>query len=178
MPVHWLRGAKHRNTIANKLYIEWGNTVINSIKRFFDKQLSANRTETSENRDHRLKLASAALMFELLATDKHIDERETSAFKSILKNSFNLSTKELDDIVELAEHEAKQAVSLYEFTSLINEAYAYEDKLALIENMWQLALADQHLDKYEEQLIRKTADLIYVSHSDFIKTKIKVRDAQ
>jgi uncharacterized tellurite resistance protein B-like protein len=95
-----------------------------------------------------------------------------------LKSSFDLSTKELDDIVELAEREAKQAVSLYEFTSLINEGYAYGDKLTLIENMWHLALADQHLDKYEEQLIRKTADLIYVSHSDFIKAKIKVRGAQ
>lgn len=152
--------------------------MINNIKRFFDKQLSVQQAETAGTRQHRLQLASAALMFELLTTDRHIDERETATFKTILMDSFKLSTTELDDIIRLAEEEAKQAVSLYEFTSLINEAYAYEDKLILIENMWRLALADEHLDKYEEQLIRKTADLIYVSHSDFIKTKIKVRDAQ
>lgn len=152
--------------------------MINSIKRFFDKQLLAHQAESTTSREHRLRLASAALMFELLATDRHIDARETAAFKAILMDSFDLAPAELDDIVSLAEEEAKRAVSLYEFTSLINEAYAYEDKLALIENMWKLALADEHLDKYEEQLIRKTADLIYVSHSDFIKTKIKVRDAQ
>lgn len=152
--------------------------MINTIKRFFDKQLSAASTETQHNRQHRLKLATAALMFELLKTDRHIDERETSAFKSILIESFDLSGTELEEVIKLAEEEAKQAVSLYEFTSLINEAYTYDDKLVLIENMWRLALADQHLDKYEEQLIRKTADLIYVSHSDFIKTKIKVRASQ
>lgn len=152
--------------------------MINSIKRFFDKQLLATQAETPGSREHRLKLASAALMFELLATDRHIDQRETAAFKSILMDSFNLNHTELDDIIKLAEEEARQAVSLFEFTSLINEAYSYEDKLSLIENMWRLALADEHLDKYEEQLIRKTADLIYVSHSDFIKTKIKVRDSQ
>lgn len=152
--------------------------MIRNIKRFFDKQLSAAQAESSDTRQHRLKLASAALMFELLATDRHIDEREVAAFKTIMMDSFGLSTTELDDIIKLAEEEARQAVSLYEFTSLINDAYTYEDKLVLIENMWRLALADQHLDKYEEQLIRKTADLIYVSHSDFIKTKIKVRDAQ
>jgi uncharacterized tellurite resistance protein B-like protein len=152
--------------------------VINSIKRFFDKQLSAVGNETAGTREHRLRLASAALMFELLKTDRHIDERETAMFKSILMNSFELNNDELDEIIKLAEEESKQAVSLYEFTSLINEAYQYEDKLGLIENMWRLALADQHLDKYEEQLIRKTADLIYVSHSDFIKSKLKVRDAQ
>ncbi|MDO9519749.1 MAG: TerB family tellurite resistance protein [Pseudohongiella sp.] len=150
--------------------------MINSIRRFFDKQLCAGAAETPGTREHRLRLASAALMFELLTTDRHIDEREIAVFKSILMDSFNLNTEELDNIIQLAEEEAKQAVSLYEFTSLINESYQYEDKLVLIENMWRLALADQHLDKYEEQLIRKTADLIYVSHGDFIKLKLKVRD--
>ncbi|MDO8908878.1 MAG: TerB family tellurite resistance protein [Pseudohongiella sp.] len=150
--------------------------MINSIRRFFDTQLCAGAAETPGTREHRLRLASAALMFELLTTDRHIDEREIAVFKSILMDSFNLNTEELDNIIQLAEEEAKQAVSLYEFTSLINESYQYEDKLVLIENMWRLALADQHLDKYEEQLIRKTADLIYVSHGDFIKLKLKVRD--
>ena len=50
------------------------------------------------------------------------------------------------------------------------------DKVLLVENLWRLALADDHLDKYEEQMIRKTADLLYVSHSDFIRTKLRVRD--
>lgn len=151
--------------------------MLNSIKRFFEQQLTATQSESQVARDHRLKLASAALLFELLTTDRNIDEREITVFKSILTDSFNLNTSELEEIVKLAEEEARQAVSLYEFTSLINETYVYDDKLALIENMWRLALADEHLDKYEEQLIRKTADLIYVSHSDFIKTKLKVRDA-
>jgi len=150
--------------------------MIVSIKRFFENQLKVNSAETPAIKNHRLQLASAALMIELLKTDRHIDERETSAVKKILLNTFALSHAELDEIIELAEKEASQAVSLYEFTSLINEGYSYEDKLLLIENLWHVALADDHLDKYEEQLIRKTADLVYLSHSDFIKAKIKVRD--
>jgi len=67
-------------------------------------------------------------------------------------------------------------VSLYEFTSLINSEYDYAQKVTLIENMWRVAFADHVLDKYEENMIRKTADLIYVSHSDFIKSKLTVRD--
>jgi len=150
--------------------------MIVSIKRFFENQLKVNAAETPTIKNHRLQLASAALMIELLKTDRHIDERETSAVKKILLNTFALSSAELDDIIQLAEKEAAQAVSLYEFTSLINEGYSYEDKLLLIENLWHVALADDHLDKYEEQLIRKTADLVYLSHSDFIKAKIRVRD--
>lgn len=152
--------------------------MLNNIKRFFEQQLTANQTETPAIREHRIRLASAALLFELLKTDRHIDERETAALKKILQSSFGLNPAELQTIIALAEEEARQAVSLYEFTSLINDAYSYEDKLQLIENMWRLALADEHLDKYEEQLIRKTADLIYVSHSDFIKAKLRVRDAR
>lgn len=151
--------------------------MINSIKRFFESQLSAHSAESEDTRQHRLQLASAALMFELLKTDSHIDERETEAFKAVLMKTFKLGSDELDDVIRLAEAEARQAVSLYEFTSLINEAYGHKEKLTLIENMWHLALADQHLDKYEEQLIRRVADLIYIPHSDFIRAKLKVRDA-
>ncbi len=150
--------------------------MIESIKRFFENQLKVQLAETPASKNHRLQLASAALMIELLKTDRHIDDRETAVFKKILMNTFALSNKELDDVIVLAEKETQQAVSLYDFTSLINEGYGYDEKLLLIENLWRVALADEHLDKYEEQLIRKTSDLIYVSHSDFIKTKLKVRD--
>lgn len=150
--------------------------MIVAIKRFFDNQLASPAQETSEHKVNRLRLASAALMFELLKTDRHIDARETDMLRQVLENTFQLDKQQLDDIIRLAEDEAAQAVSLYEFTSLVNEAYQYEDKVLLIENLWRLALADDHLDKYEEQMIRKTADLLYVSHSDFIRTKLRVRD--
>lgn len=151
--------------------------MISGIKRFFEKQLAASSLETAVSREHRLRLASAALLFELLKTDRHIDARETATLRDILMRNFKLEAREIDDIIVLAEEEARQAVSLYEFTSLINESYDYEERIQLIENMWRLALADNHLDKYEEQLIRQTADLIYVSHSDFIRTKLKIRES-
>lgn len=151
--------------------------MISGIKRFFEKQLAANTVNNSHSQEHRLRLASAALLFELLKSDRHIDARETTTLKDILMQSFKLNAAELDEIIMLAEEEARQAVSLYEFTSLINESYGYEERVTLIENMWRLALADNKLDKYEEQLIRQTADLIYVSHSDFIRSKLKIRES-
>lgn len=150
--------------------------MIAAIKQFFDNQLASPGQESSVHKASRLRLASAALMFELLKTDRHIDKRETDMMRQVLETTFDLDKQQIDDIIRLAEEEATQAVSLYEFTSLVNEAYQYEDKVLLVENLWRLALADDHLDKYEEQMIRKTADLLYVSHSDFIKTKLRVRD--
>ena len=149
--------------------------MISAIKRFFETQLSTENNQDTLSREHRIRLASAALLFEVLKSDRHIDERETAALRNILARDLDLSETKLNEIIALAEEEAKQAVSLYEFTSLINESYNYEERVQLIENMWRLALADNNLDKYEEQLIRQTADLIYVSHSDFIRTKHKIR---
>ena len=152
--------------------------MIAAIRQFFDNQLASPEQETSEHKVERLRLASAALMFELLKTDRHIDDRETRMLRQVLARTFAMDEQQLDDVIKLAEEEAAQAVSLYEFTSLMNETYDYEDKVLLVENLWRLALADDHLDKYEEQMIRKTADLLYVSHSDFIKTKLRVGDEQ
>jgi uncharacterized tellurite resistance protein B-like protein len=77
----------------------------------------------------------------------------------------------------LAKEQAHEATSLYEFTRLINDNYDPAQKIALIENMWRIAFSDERLDKYEDNLIRKISELIYVSHSDFIRTKLKVRSA-
>lgn len=150
--------------------------MLQAIKRFFDSQLAIPANESAGDRICRLQLASAALMIELLKTDRHIDARETDILRRILSKTYTLSTEKLEEIIQLAEEEARQAVSLYEFTSLVNQHYSYEERVELIRNLWQLALADDHLDKYEEQMIRKTADLIYVSHSDFIRTKLQARD--
>lgn len=150
--------------------------MIDAIKRFFDQSLNKAVHEAPDQRTCRLQLATAALMFELLKTDQVIDKRETATLRNILRQKFQLDEERLQEIIELAELESHQAVSLYEFTSLVNEHYDYPDRVQLIENLWRLALSDDHLDKYEEQMIRRTADLLHVSHSDFIRTKLRARD--
>ena len=77
----------------------------------------------------------------------------------------------------MAESEVEESVSLHQFTRLVNDNYNPEQKLALIESMWKVAFADGELDKYEDYLIRKVADLIYVSHSEFIRCKLKAQSA-
>ena len=96
-------------------------------------------------------------------------------FIEVLSKQLDISDEDLADLVALAETEAQQATSLYEFTSLINAGYDYAHKLSLIENMWRIAYLDAKLDKYEEHLIRRISDLIYVSHKDFMRTKHSAR---
>ena len=60
---------------------------------------------------------------------------------------------------------------------MINKNYQYEEKVTLIESLWKVAYSDKQLDKYEEHMIRRIADLLYVSHSDFMQTKNRIKAA-
>ena len=42
--------------------------------------------------------------------------------------------------------------------------------------LWQVALADDYLDKYEESIIRKISDLIHLRHSEYIQCKSNARN--
>jgi uncharacterized tellurite resistance protein B-like protein len=149
--------------------------MISNIKKFFEKNLHLDSNASVADKSARLPLATAALMFELLKTDQVVDEREIETLLQVLRRTFNLDEKKLREIIALAEGEAKRATSLYEFTSLINADYGYAERVKLVESLWEVAYADQHLDRYEDHLVRKVADLIHVRHSDFIRTKLEVK---
>ncbi|VAW74668.1 hypothetical protein MNBD_GAMMA13-1182, partial [hydrothermal vent metagenome] len=116
-----------------------------------------------------------ALLFEMLRADdsEHPDERV--ALERILQERFNLSAEETRTLSDLADQEATEAVSLYPFTGLINDYFTPEQKVQVVEMLWQIAYADTNLNPYEEALVRKIADLIYVPHRDFIQAKHRVQ---
>lgn len=152
--------------------------MIEAIKSFFENRLAKHSdVETTNSPMSRVDLTCAALLIEVMNSDHELDEREQQEFMSVLQQSYNIAEADLEELTQLAKDEAHEATSLYEFTRLINDGYDYEQKLVLIENMWRIAFSDEHLDKYEDHLIRKVSELIYVSHSDFIRTKLKVRNA-
>ena len=119
------------------------------------------------------ELACAALLIELIYADYNKDPAEISAAKAALKRTFALQEAELQELVDLAEKEKQDSISVYPFTSVINEQFGARERVDIIAMLWQVAYADGHLDKFEEHYIRKIADLLYVPHSDFIQAKLR-----
>ncbi|MDO9318784.1 MAG: TerB family tellurite resistance protein [Gammaproteobacteria bacterium] len=150
--------------------------MILAIKKFFEDKLFLTTEVNQEENAHRIELASAALLLELMKIDGHFDERETHAIAEVLASTFSLDQQTLEDIIKLAEIESHRSTSLFDFTSLINASYNYDQRVRLIENLWRVAYSDKRIDRYEDNLIRRISDLIYVNHSDFIKAKLKIRD--
>jgi len=149
--------------------------MIKNIKTYFESLFNNGSTDASS--DHKtIELATAVLMIEISLADDHIQEEERNTIKVILLKHFKLSEKEINEIIELAVNEVDHAVSLYEFTQFLNDTLCMSDKVTIIEHLWHIAYADSVLDKYEEYYIRKIADLLYISHSDYIQTKLKTTE--
>ncbi len=145
--------------------------MINQIKQFFESKLSLDAQTTTADTEHASRLAVAALMLEVAESDYKDHPKEKAMLVELSKKSFALEESEANELVALAQKEHTDSTDYFQFTRLINNNYNETQKIALIENLWKIAYADNELDKYEEHVIRRIADLIYVSHKDFIATK-------
>ena len=145
--------------------------MINKIKEFFNK-----KTEEAEDNSHLvLNIATAALLIEVMTIDGNMDQEEMDSVKSNLSKILELSDDEIQELIDLSQEEVSDATSLYQFTKEINANFELQQKLDLMTALWQVALADDYLDKYEESILRKIADLIHLRHSEYIECKTKAR---
>lgn len=147
--------------------------MIDHFKQFFDKYLSSDDKETASP-EHKLHLATAALLIEMMRVDNHNKPEEMLALASGIRQTFGLSESETTELIQLAEEEAQDAACYHAFTSLINKDFTKQQKIRVVEMLWEIAYADNELEMYEEHLVRKISDLLYVKHSDFIRTKHQV----
>ena len=123
-----------------------------------------------------MNLISGALMVEVMAADHDFNSQEELKLKEILLNRFGIPEHEIQKASNQMKKRADDATSLYEYTSLVNENFNPTEKLELIRNLWAIAFADNSLDRYEDSVIRRVCELTYVSHSDFIKTKLEAKN--
>ncbi len=145
-----------------------------AMRKILLKFLTIETIETSPaDIEHALRVATAVLLVEVARADFIIDPSEKLRLRELLEQQFNLSAQELDALLEEAEADADRMVSIQHVTRLLNEHYDHAMKRRIVEMMWQLVYADGEKDHYEEHLIRQVADLLYVSHSEFIQARHK-----
>jgi uncharacterized tellurite resistance protein B-like protein len=150
--------------------------MIGDIKKFFEKHLATPSAGSDIISDHSLQLATAALLIEMMRADMEVGEDERRTITEAVKKKFGLSNNETETLLKLAEEELRSSTGYFEFTSLINRKFTYEQKLRVIEHLWEVAFSDSELDKHEEHMLRKIATLIHVSHKDYIDAKLRIRD--
>ena len=143
---------------------------------FFKKIFKTEESEDPTIDDKTSTKACIALLLETSMADEILDESELMALKNTLQKDFQINEDEIDELIDLAKENVEDSTSLYEFTRDINDNFDAAERVKLIESMWKIAYADGNIDKYEEHIIRKVANLIYVAHSDFIKAKLSAKE--
>jgi uncharacterized tellurite resistance protein B-like protein len=146
------------------------------IQDFYNRLMQP-QADDPHQEEHQLRLAATALMIEVMRVDDEKTEAEINTVIQAAMLKFAIERHEADELMQLATAELQEATDYHQFTSLINRGYDLPHKLQIIEFLWQVAYADGRLDIYEEHVIRKVADLIYVPHKEFIRLKEKVRQS-
>jgi len=121
-----------------------------------------------------IQRVTAMLLVEIARADHDVGAEEFKAIHDALSEASTLPESELNAILQEAVNEAESTVSLHEHVGLINEQFDKAGKIALVEQMWRVAMANGDIDHYEEYTIRKLCDLLFIKHKDFMQAKHRV----
>jgi len=142
--------------------------------RVFD-ELKSGGKPNAESMQQALEQAAAILLFEMCRADFSVADVEREAVLGTVKSSFELDDAQAHALLDEAQIKAEQAVSLHQYTALINDHWGNDEKQRLLVELWRIAYVDGVLDKYEEHYVRKVADLLHLPHSMFIQAKLRAR---
>ena len=154
--------------------------MLQRLRELLERHLSEplNGSVDDAKSESAVRLATAALLVEMSRADFQVQGPEVQRVRQLLATEFSLDDTDATVLFEHGETQADSATSLYEFTGLINSAFDADHKARLIRMLWDVAVADGQVDRYEDHLVRKVADLIHVPHSVFIRTKLAALSAR
>ena len=122
-----------------------------------------------------VELIAAVLAYEIARSDGEITEEESYLLINEIKKISEKVEKNDEEVLLLIEKHSNDSVSFHEFVEDINKDFSKEEKISLIEFLWNMAYADSRLDVDEERLIRRIADLIRIKDVDVLKLKDKAK---
>ncbi len=147
--------------------------MLANIKRFFEN-LSPDIPPSQEQQQHALQLAVCVLLVEMGRVDGKMSNQEFQRLCEIMDRQFSLTSEEKQELTELAQQELNEATDYYQFTAVLNKHFSPEEKLKVIEHLWEIAYVDEKIDAHEEHYLRKIHSLLHISHSQFMQAKHKV----
>lgn len=143
------------------------------FKRLYDDLVSriSDEDAAADDRDAAIRMATAVLMVDVALVDKKFDESEFDRMLSLVRSHFGLGTQDAAELINAANAKADDLVSVHEFTRLLHEQLSHEQKARVVQLLWSIAYADGELDKYENSLVLKVSDLLYVSRGVVMRLK-------
>lgn len=140
------------------------------LKDLFAQIFSEPKNVASD--EQQASLAAAVLLVEIAKADLHLQPAEQDVIRRALSEHFELTATQAQALFEQAQQERDASLCMQPYVDALNQATDRQARIQLLQSLWKVAFADGQLDAYEEQLMRRIADLLYLSHSDYIQTKL------
>ncbi|MES2977048.1 MAG: TerB family tellurite resistance protein [Pseudomonadota bacterium] len=148
--------------------------MLQSLRDLFD---SFTGSPEATDPAHEVQLATAVLLVEVMRADPQVGAAEKAAVVRGLHDKFALQENETERLLELASGTLQHNYDYHRFTSSLNEHFTHPQKIRVVEMMWTVAYADQHLDAHENHLISKIAGLLHVTHGEYIAAKMRAKES-
>lgn len=149
--------------------------MIGRLKSFLGQLEQGDSSAPDAPDEEAMRLAASALLVETAIMDGHFDAAERTTITRLLGARFSLDAGDAAALVDEAEQAVGESHQLFRFTKAINDHFNHDQRVELMEMLWEVAYADGVIDAYEENLLRRIAGLIYVTDRDRGSTRNRVR---
>ncbi|MEQ1889773.1 MAG: TerB family tellurite resistance protein [Alphaproteobacteria bacterium] len=140
--------------------------MVNRITALFTRQPARDAAKNPVRTIAEKHIAAVALLIEAATLDGSFEAPEQNAVRHIAAGRFGLNPAEVETLFELARQRHDSANQLFGFTHVINQSYAPDERVEVVEMLWEVVYADGVLHDYEANLMRRIGGLIYVSDMD------------
>tara|TARA_B100000886_G_C20135560_1_gene371777 strand:- start:31 stop:474 length:444 start_codon:yes stop_codon:yes gene_type:complete len=131
-------------------------------------------TQAEPLQDDDARLAMTALLVRLARADNEYAAAEIHRITQVIMARYKLAEPEATALRETAETLEQEAPDTVRFTRAIKDRVAYEDRIAVVEALWQVALADGNRDAEEDSLLRLVVSLLGVTDVDSASARLRV----
>ncbi len=149
--------------------------MLDRFKAAFARRVNDDSIE-SDTDDQQIALAAAMLLLEVAWADHEIQDRELALIRSSLIALYDISDKQVESVIAEAQLEHREISSIHPFTRALNEQLNTDERKRLLESLWRLNMFDGSEFHYEEGVIRKIAELLYLTHAEFIAAKLAAKN--
>jgi len=147
------------------------------IRKVLSSESNSSEIETSSPKiaSKKYQVATAALLIEIAKADGNFSDDESKRIIELMKNDYELDDECVNELLALSKQKVKDSISVYEFSSVINESFTQQEKFELMKNLWRIIYEDGKLDSHEDRLIKIIGSTLNLEHKNVIDAKLFVK---
>lgn len=146
--------------------------MLDLIKKIMGQDTGASAPDQDALNAH---LALTVLLLEAAYADGECSREELDHLAETLVRDFGVSRTDIETLLDDGDRRHREYVDLFQYTRFINDHFPEDQKIKILESVWQIILLDGDLEAHEDHFVHKLANLFNLGHSDLIEAKARAR---